>query len=126
MPRSKKPAAVAPVAPAIDPAMAAAIAAAVQAALAGVIPGTVAMATAAPVAPPAPVVMESPCITVGGYEAEGWKGKRGEFCVTIRRGRQRNGITFTADDQVKEAASPLFASMIAQCCKAAGKTLGGK
>lgn len=124
MPRTKKPAA--PAAPAIDPAMAAAIAAAVKAALAGIVPGTVAMATAAPVAPPVAPVMESPRVTVGSYEAEGWKGKQGEFCVTIRRGRSRNGITFTADDQVSEIGSPLFASMIAQCCKAAGKTLGGK
>jgi hypothetical protein len=124
MPRSKKPAA-APTAPAIDPAMAAAIAAAVKAALAGIAPGTVALATAAPAAPPAPV-MESPRVTVGNYEAEGWKGKQGEFCVTIRRGRSRNGITFTADDQVAETGSPLFTSMVAQCCKAAGKKLGGK
>jgi hypothetical protein len=106
--------------------MAVYIAETVKQALAGIIPGTVAMATAAPVAPPAPVVMESPRITVGGYEAEGWKGKQGEFCVTIRRGRQRNGITFTADDQVAETGSPLFTKMVAQCCKAAGKKLGGK
>jgi hypothetical protein len=110
--RTTKPAAAA--APVVDPAMLAAIMAALQA------------QSAAPAQTVAMTVVAEPAASIGSYNAEGWVGKNGEFCVTVRRGRARNGITFTAQAQVDEIGSPLFVKLVAQCCKAAGKKLGAK
>jgi len=108
--RTTKPAA----APAVDPAMLAAIVAALQA------------QSAAPAQTVAMTVVAEPAASIGSFNAEGWVGKNGEFCVTVRKGRARNGITFTAQAQVDEIGSPLFTKIVAQCCKAAGKKLGAK
>lgn len=115
MSTTRKPTTKPAAAPAIDPAMLAAIVAALQAQGASAPAQTVAM-----------TVVAEPASSIGSYNAEGWVGKNGEFCVTVRRGRARNGITFTAQAQVDETESSLFKKLVAQCCKAAGKALGAK
>jgi hypothetical protein len=114
MPRAKKSAAAAP---AIDPALVAAIVAAMQGQQ---------VAPAATVA--TAVVAEAPAkpsASKGSYNAEGWDGKNGELCVTVRRGSGR-GITFLTAAQVAELESPVISGLVASVEKAAGRRLGAK
>lgn len=116
MPRAKKSAA-APAALDINAIVAAAVAQALQAA--NVAPaGTVATAVVAE--PPA-----KPSASKGSFNAEGWDGKDGALCVTVRRGNGR-GITFLTAAQVAELESPVVSALVAQVEKAAGRKLGAK
>jgi hypothetical protein len=106
-------------APALD--INAIVAAAVAQALASanVAPaGTVATAVVAE--PPA-----KPSASKGSYNAEGWDGKGGELCITVRRGSGR-GITFLTAAQVAELESPVISGLVASVEKAAGRKLGAK
>ena len=116
MPRAKKSAA-APVAPAVDPALVAAIVAAMQGQQ--VAPAAT-VATAVVAEPPA-----KPSAAKGSFNAEGWDGKDGALCVTVRRGSGR-GITFLTAAQVAELESPVISGLVAQVEKAAGRKLGAK
>ena len=116
MPRAKKSAA-APVAPAVDPALVAAIVAAMQGQQ--VAPAAT-VATAVVAEPPA-----KPSAAKGSFNAEGWDGKDGALCITVRRGNGR-GITVLTAAQVAELESPVVSALVAQVEKAAGRKLGAK
>ena len=117
MPRAKKSAAAAGAPLDINAIVAAAVAQAL--ASANVAPaGTVATAVVAE--PPA-----KPSASKGSYNAEGWDGKNGALCVTVRRGSGR-GITFLTAAQVAELESPVITGLVASVEKAAGRRLGAK
>ena len=116
MPRAKQSSA-APVATAVDPALVAASFAAMQGQK--VAPAAT-VATAVVAEPPA-----KPSAAKGSYNAEGWDGKDGALCVTVRRGNGR-GITFLTAAQVAELESPVITGLVASVEKAAGRKLGAK
>ncbi len=117
MAAKKKSAAPAPAAPVVDPAIIAAVIAAMQSQ--GTAP---AGAVAAAVVAEAPA---KPSASKGSYNAEGWDGKGGELCITVRRGSGR-GITFLTAAQVAELESPVISGLVASVEKAAGRRLGAK
>lgn len=114
MPRAKKSAAAAPAA--IDPAMVAAFMAFMQ--TQGKAPAG-AVATAVVEAPAKPYAEQ------GSFNADGWTGRSGELCVTVRRGKGK-GITFLTQAQVEEMGSPVVSSLVARVEKIAGCKIGAK
>jgi len=124
--RNAKPATPVVPAAAFSPEQMQAMSAMIAAALQQAAPpaaGTVALATVA-----APAVIENPRAMIGNFIAEGWEGgkgpMKGKFCVTLLKGRSRNGIAFTCQADVDELGSPLVSNLVAKCEKAAGRKLG--